>query len=375
MNRVWSVFTLAVLMALGSVAIAQSPTPAPQQPLEVFKGSRSNNHSAFVGSKRSLRLTVTVDSPDFLKVKEGDEIREGQVLADNTTERERLERQRKSVALQIKNLKSKTIPKPFEPKTSPGLALLPKANFLEEESQIAQAQLRLQQAQQLLESRTQVLNTDNPLFRAEMEKAESAYRQASEKVAEQEELLRSMQDLKLDASVLRHEQAKLQQLISEQEQAQSALNQARGKLNFSAIEQQQELQRLQINVQLAQSELQLAQSRLETAKSDRKLVEYKASLDTAERIEQNNRSQQTFSQQEQQYAQAIRDRDYQLAQLNLSLGAIEDKLAQIPIIRSPKNGYIRRVKPWTGRDGKYTTVLTISANFERRNSSSTRTNK
>ncbi|NJL64804.1 MAG: hypothetical protein HC903_27060 [Methylacidiphilales bacterium] len=37
-----------------------------------------------------LRLTITVDDPSHLKVKEGEEIRIGQIIADNSIERERL---------------------------------------------------------------------------------------------------------------------------------------------------------------------------------------------------------------------------------------------------------------------------------------------
>jgi len=33
------------------------------------------------------------------------------------------------------------------------------------------------------------------------------------------------------------------------------------------------------------------------------------------------------------------------------------KLADIPIVRSPKDGYLRKIKPWVGKDGKYTTTI------------------
>ncbi|WP_211293115.1 hypothetical protein, partial [Brunnivagina elsteri] len=308
-----------------------------------------------------LKLTITVDDPSHLKVKEGEEIRIGQIIADNSIERERLRKQRQSVTLQIDNLKSKPIPAPIKPTATPPLSQLPKAQFVEEEASIAQSRLKLQQAQSILAMRSQLLQTDNPEKRAEAEKSEAALRQAQEKVNEQEELLRSMRDMKLEVPVIRHETAKLAQLQSELEQAQSALERERAKLNASAVMQQQELQNLQIGVQLARSELNMASSRLETAKSNRKLVEYKASIESVQRIEQENNSQQSYSQQQAQYAQSLRDRDYQLAQLNLSLSSIDDKLALIPAVRSPRNGYIRRIKNWTGNNGKYQTIVTISS--------------
>lgn len=362
--KIWST-TAAILIGLSGVAFAQTPTPSPV-PVEVFRGSKTNGNSS-VRSKRSLRLTVTVNSPDHLKVEQGEQIKEGAIIADNSLERERLRRQRKSVVLQINNLKSKSIPKPFQPKAPPKLTPLPPANFDEEESAIAQATLKLQQAQALLESRTQILKYDNPQVRAIAEEAEAALRNASEKVLEQEELIRNMKDMKLDSSVLRHEEAKLLQLRGEQEQKRSLFDQAQAKVSFAAIEQQQELQRLQIAVQMAESGLQVMQSRLESAKNQRKLLEYKASLDSVERIERENQSKLSYSQQQQRYAQAVRDKDYQLAQLQLSLSAIDDKISQIPVVRSPRDGYIRRVKPWVGNNGRYTTTITISAAPKSRN--------
>ncbi|WP_290881482.1 hypothetical protein [Fischerella sp.] len=320
-----------------------------------------NSAIAVLQQNRPLRMTLSVDSPSFLKVKLGQKIKQGDIISDNSIERNRLNKQRQSLQLQIDNLKSKSIPKPFEPKAPPQLAPLPSANFLEEESAIAQAKLKLQQAQSILESRTKLLNSDNPEVRAEGEKAESALNIASHKVQEQEELLRSMQDMKLEASVLRHEEAKLKQLNSEMEQARSGLDQARAKLNASAIASQQELQSLQIAVQIAQSDLQMAMSRLETARNNRKLVEYQASIEAAQRVEQQNQSNLAYTRQMQDYEQQIRDRDYQLAQLQISLAAIDDKISQIPVVKSPKTGYIRRIKPWVGNNGKYTTTITISS--------------
>ncbi|MHC5720059.1 MAG: hypothetical protein ACYTX0_50510, partial [Nostoc sp.] len=55
---------------------------------------------------------------------------------------------------------------------------------------------------------------------------------------------------------------------------------------------------------------------------------------------------------------------------NISLTTVEDKLAQIPMLRSPRNGYVRRIKPWVGKDGKYTTTVTISASVSSKNGDS-----
>lgn len=346
-------------------AIAKSDTTKISQknPSTEDDEAELDNDSAIsiLQQNRPLRMTLSVDNPSFLKVKVGQQIKQGDVISDNSLERTRLEKQKKSVTLQIDNLKNKAIPKPFEPKQPVGLKQLPPAIFSEEQSAIAQSKLRLSQAQALLEARTPLLQTDNPERRAEAEKAEAGLQIASQKVEEQERLIGAMGDMKLQSEILQHEEAKLKQMRSEMDGASSALDQAKAKLNASAILQQQELQQLQINVRLAQSDLEVAESRLTAAQNRRNLLEYDASLNEARQRQQETQTQQEYSRQQQQYAQDIRDRDYQLAQLNISLTTIEDKLALIPMIRSPRNGYIKRIKPWVGKDGKYTTVVTITA--------------
>lgn len=347
---------------------SNSSTPAPKvntSPKSIrnqptYQTSPQQLVSKTPNQNRPLNLTISVDSPEFLIVKVGQEIKKGDLISDNRLERSRLDKQRKSLLLQINNLKTKTIPAPLSPKKPPTLVPLPNANFLEESSAIAQAQLKLQQAQETLQSRTSLLQTDNPEKRSNVENAESGMQQALEKVKEQEELLKNMQDMRLDTPIIRHEEAKLKQLQSEMNQAQSALERERATLAASAIASNQELQNLKVAVQIAQSNLQMATSKLETAKSNRKLLEYRATIEAAQRVEQENNSAISYSQQQQQYAQATRDRDYQLAQLQIQLSAIDDKLAQIPVVRSPKNGYIRKIKPWSGNNGKYTTIITIS---------------
>lgn len=327
--------------------------------VELFTSSNSGTTN---GDGKSLRLSVTVEAPEYLLIKVGDEISKGEIIVDKHSERKRLSQQRSSIALQIKNLKAKQMPAPFTPKDISSPAPLPAANFLEEESQVAQANLKLQQAQSILNSRTPVLTSDNPEKRASMEKAEAALGASTEKVREQEELVKSIRDMDMsEPDIILHEEAKLKQFTREMEQLQSALQREQALMAAAGNEQQQQLQDLQIAVQVARSELQIAHGRLETARNNRKLTEYKATIETAQRIEEENRSKQLHSQQLTQHAQAIRDQEYQLAQLQIQLSAVEDKLAQIPIIRAPRSGIIRRIKPWTGNNGKYSTTITISS--------------
>lgn len=324
--------------------------------------SRQGSYAANPNSNRPLTLTISVDNPAFLLVKVGQAIKKGDVLSDNSLERDRLDKQRQSLLLQINNLKAKIIPNPSEPKKPPALTQLPEANYGQETSAIAMAQLRLQQAQATLQGRSPGLQADNLEKRSDMESAELAMQQAQEKVKEQEELLKNMQDMKLAEPIIRHEEVKLKQIQLDKNQAQSAQEREKAKLEASAQASLQELQKLKIAGQIAESDLQMAQSQLDSAKSNRKLLEYRASIEATMRVEQENQLLINYSQQQQQYAQGLRDRDYQLAQLQIQLSVVDDKLALIPMVRSPQDGYIRKIRPWTGNNGKYTTTIIIADN-------------
>jgi len=342
-----------------SRAIAQSETPTlPESTVNA------------TANQRNLKLTVVVDNPSFLKVKVGDAIKTGQIITDNTLERDRLSKQRKSLSLQIDNLKNKLIPQPFELKVNPAAGKLPPAKFLEEEAAIAQSQLKLSQARAILAGRTPLLQSDNPQVRAEMESAEASLQAATQKVEEQEQLIASMKDLKLQPAILEHEEAKLRQIRSEYDQQRSAFESSRAKLDSSGIEQQQELQQLTLSVRLAESELDLANSKLATSREKRRLLEYDSSVESVKRSQYQQQLEQEHSRQQQQYAENLRDRDYQLAQLNISLTNIDDRLAQIPLLRSPREGYIKRIKPWVGNNGRYTTTITIASNISSKNGDS-----
>ncbi|MDF5725294.1 MAG: hypothetical protein PUP91_33555 [Rhizonema sp. PD37] len=83
-------------------------------------------------------------------------------------------------------------------------------------------------------------------------------------------------------------------------------------------------------------------------------------IEQAKKLQIENQTQQEYSRQQQQYGQAIREHNYQLAQLNISLSTIDDKLSQMPVVRSFRSGYFRRIKPWVGNNGKNNTTIMIS---------------
>ena len=308
---------------------------------------------------RPLRMSISVDNPSFLKVRLNDEIKIGDVISDNSNERQRLDRQKKAIKLQIDNLNAKTLIAPTPPPPTPLLKNLPPSAFSEELAAISQAELKLKQARVILSSRSKLLTTDNPERRAEFEKAGASLAIASQKIQEQEQMIVAMNDMKMQSEILQHEQSKLKNLQSELEQARSEVDREQAKLDNSAILQTQELEQLETNVNLAESNLQVAKSKLEAARVNRQIQEYQASVEESKRSQSQTQSRQDYERSRLQYEEAVRNNDYQLAQLGISLSAIEDKLADIPIVRSPRNGYIKKVKPWVGKDGKYTTSITI----------------
>ncbi|MDB9372358.1 hypothetical protein [Nodularia sphaerocarpa] len=354
----------AVPQPLMPVAIAQRSEIVTNSPAPVVVESELiiDEPIQVLQRNRPLRISLTVDDPSFLKVKLNDQIKQGDVITDNSTERQRMERQKKSINLQIANLKSKILVAPTSPPPTTELKNLPPANFAEEEAAINQAELKLKRARTTLATRSKFLNTDNPERRADFEKAESVLAIAQQKIQEQEQMIKAMQDMKMQPEILQHEQSKLKQIESEYDQARSGVHQAQAKLSAGAVLQAQELENLQTAVAIAESELQVSRSKLEAARNRRQIQEYQASVDANRRSQSQIQAQQDFERSRLQYEEAQRNKDYQLAQLNISLSAIEDKLSQIPIVKSPRDGYIGKITPWKGRDGKYTATITIVSN-------------
>ncbi len=112
---------------------------------------------------------------------------------------------------------------------------------------------------------------------------------------------------------------------------------------------------------MAESELEQKEAALSDAKYRRHLQEFQASVDARNRAQQEEQIALEHSRQMALYEQQRRDKSYQLAELDVQQHQIEDKLAVLPIVRSPISGYIKHIKPWVGKDGEYTTTLTISS--------------
>ncbi|WP_052150026.1 hypothetical protein [Aphanizomenon flos-aquae] len=354
---IWGAIALSIIL-VGKLKPQDNPAIAETAPKVETVTEEEELPDNSLQKDRPLRMSISVDNPSFLKVRLNDEIKIGDVISDNSIERQRLDRQKKSIKLQIENLNSKTLIVPTPPPPTPLLRNLPPSTFSEELAAISQSQLKLKQSKVILANRSKLLTTDNQNAGLNLKRL-VLVGDRSQKIQEQEQMIVAMQDMKMQSEILQHEQSKLKKLQSELEQARSEVDREQAKLNNSAIVQSQELEQLQTNVNLAESNLQVATSKLEAAKVNRQIQEYQASVEESKRSQFATQSRQDYERSRLQYEEATRNKDYQLAQLGISLSAIEDKLADIPIVRSSRNGYIKKVKPWVGKDGKYQTTITI----------------
>lgn len=304
--------------------------------------TQSNTHNL----DRPLLLTITVNDPNSLRVKTGDFVKVGDVIADNLKEKSRLSAQRKNISLEIAKLKDSKIIPPRPLRKFPPIRHLPPANYTEELGAISSAKLKLQHANLILAHRTPQLTKVDDL----------AYQQAQSKVDEQSQIIQEMQNIKAQSEVMDHESAVMKKLQGDLAKAKDEMEQAKSN-------QAQELEQLRINVQLAESELQRKEEALLVARSRRKMQEFTEGAEDTKRSQQEEQLALEHARQFLVYEQQRRDLNYKVAQLGIRQQQIDDKLADLSTIRSPKSGYIKHIAPWIGRNGKYTTRLIIAGSY------------
>jgi multidrug efflux pump subunit AcrA (membrane-fusion protein) len=287
------ILTAAVVLIPKS-SISQSP------PSTVFPSPTVTPDPAapsLTNSPKRLTINVSVAQPDDLKVKEGQSVKVGDLIADRGRERTRLEAQQSQLALSLTRLKTATITAPLPPAPIPAIAALPPQSHLEQEATIEQAQSAVEQAE------------------AEME-------------LKQQEIAYLAQLENLDPLVMEHEQARLAQLSRTHTTAVRAYQVAMGKLN--------------------------------TAHADQQYQQYRHGIDKAQRIESQNQVALDYQQQLASYEQRLREREYQVSQVQLKLDEVNNAIATLAVIRAPYDGKIRRVR-WLGQgtDGSLTAEVTL----------------
>lgn len=335
-------------------AIAQIPSPIPNT-TPVNPANPANPSSG-----RLLKLNITVTSPEDLKVKEGDTVSAGQVLADRDKERARLTAQREQIQLSLNKIEQTELIPPPKPLPVPEVAELPPISYKEEEAAISAAQLALEQAQRNYELAmgTTPFITQQATMEMEASKVEAAQRE----VDLQQRKLDAIATLKnLPPEVSAHENEQLKRKSSEYEQRRAESNYAAAELKNAQEERTAKLKVLADEVNKAQANVKLAQSRLDTARTKRGYDEYQHSITKARRAEESNQFAQNQARQQQEYSQQQRDREFQIAQLKAKLGEFDQQLNQLSIVRSPYAGTIRRIKnvSQTNQDLKFEITLVV----------------
>jgi hypothetical protein len=295
-----------------SPAISQtSPTTTSTEPsseLGVRSSELNKNNSEFLISNSELsstspkRLTVTVKvaEPTDLKIAEGQEIKEGQIISDRIGEKTRLTSQQKQLQLSLDRLKTASITPPASPVQVPPVMALPPVSYLEHSAAVEK-------------TKAQIASIESEL---ELKKQEIDY---------------LSQVKNLDPIILEHEQTKLAEL----------------KRNHTA----------------AVRDYQLAMGKLQTAKDNRKYQEYQVSVTEAQRIEQMNQARLNYQQQLAEYEQRLADREFQVSQLQAKLNDVSNQIASLSVVKAPYSGTVRRIK-WLGQspDGSLTAEVTVMVN-------------
>jgi DNA-directed RNA polymerase subunit F len=285
----------AVTAQLSPIAEVVAPVAAPQQ------------------QGRLHKMTLQVSEPNDLKVKAGDSIAAAQIVADQDSERKRLNLRKEELQLAIKRIENQKISPPeratdpSKPKPAPPMMPLPDISYQQYEAAIEKAKNEAKQQEEIIN-----------LKRRELD------------------YLKGVEGL--DPAIIEHEINKLSKLENQ--------------------------------LKSAKAEIDLNIGKLLSAKEARKQDEYQHQLNVTRRIEEENQAlsfyQKQIAENQINYQRAIstfekesRDRDYQFTQLKIQLSSVEDSIARLAVIRSPYNGKIRRIK-FTGQvDNKLGVELTM----------------
>ncbi|NJL90851.1 MAG: hypothetical protein HC916_14460 [Coleofasciculaceae cyanobacterium SM2_1_6] len=280
-NGQWLSIITCGIISFSAVALAQpSPreiaqTPAPPTPPAILQPPPSSPNA-----NRTLRLKLQVRAIDHLLVKEGDTIKQGQVIADQIDDRTRLNAQKLSIEESLKRIQDGVILDPIAPLTPPALSALPNPTYAAEEAQITKAKAILERATEKAKLQQRMLD-----------------------------MLRSSQAL---PEMIEHETVKLGEAIAESE--------------------------------AAMAEYDLAKGRLLKAQADYQRLQYDHSVNLSRAIEEQSRAAQIYQQRLGEVAEQKRIKESQISQLKLQLQAIDDKLSLLAQIKSPYDAQVRRIR-------------------------------
>ena len=338
MNKLTIQIFIFILLGTGAIAVtSQTPT-----------NSLSKNSIIEANQPKRLKITLTVNDPADLKIREGDRVVKGQILSDRDLERKRLNRERMATLITINKIEKTPVP---TLKIAPELRELPPVSFAIAESEIQQAELKFTQAQRNLQN---ALSYDPFITaKANIDKARAGIESASRAFQLQQRKLDAVNGLKgLPQEMLEHETEKLRQKQTEQETAQAQFDFYTAEYRQIESQRSQSIGDLQNKVQLSRADLEVTQARLRQAKEDREAAEYGHRITLARRAEESNQAAIAVANQKL-------EREFKLSQLNEQLSSTEEKLNAIAKVTAPYNGIIKRVKTQRQADNTITVLITL----------------
>lgn len=291
-----------------------------------------------------FKLNVSVSKPEDLKVRQGDTVIAGEIIADRVGDRARLNSAKKELEISLKKIDSNKIFVPSAPKNVPAVGSLPSAKFKEQEADILDAQMRVKEAQMSLDLHKRSLALQPPKETSELEQAKVAVSQAKNKLELQQRKTDAIAEMQLPEVVSEHETKVAEQLQSELVSREAEERVAAANLEAASLGAADKERQLLSDLDRAKSNLELIKSRLDTARERRQREEYEHELQLSQRAEQQNQAELAFSRQLQESQQQQREKDYQLAQVKSRMQEVDNQLAQLSTIKSPYSGVVRRIK-------------------------------
>jgi hypothetical protein len=301
---------LLALLLTAPIALAQTASiKNSPEPLTPSKSSGSAKTLELTPSKNSdttprrLKIDLSIANPQDLKVREGDRVSKGQVIADRDSDRSRLNRERRETLLTIAKIEQTPPP---ALKITPPVRELPAASFAIEEAAIQAAEMKFNQAGRNYNSSL----TNDPFItaRANLDFTKAGVEQAYREVENQQKKLEVIASIKsIPPEMLTHETERLKRARSnwEQKQAEYEFRAA----EYKQVEQgrRESIESLKAAIDTARVELEIAQARLRAAKEARNKAEYDHQIATAKRDEEKNQSAIAVSQQNLVFCQSLVD--------------------------------------------------------------------
>lgn len=369
---------LATVAAIGLsvILVGGGRSVNTDQVLQPSKISGQSNHTSPLNpavpqksnqAPKTFKFDLTISSPKDLKVREGDSIVAGEVLADRVEERSHLNTALQALELEYKQLVNKTIPVPPPPVQVPVIKSLPPISYDEEEAAITASAVAIRQAERAFQQQTQRLKTP-PIEES------AALRRASVEVANEERLVNN-QKRKIDIvarlkdlpdAVMPHEQEVLKQKEASLKQVKADYELAQAKLSAATVAETEKLLQLGVALEKARAEQKVAIAKLQTKKDNRAYTEYEASITAAERAEQRNFASLSHLRQLQQADQQQRDRDYQLAQIQTKIATVKEKLSLVSVVTSPYSGTIKSIKVQKQTNNNLAVEITLAVSNNNR---------